>query len=103
VARARSTSWELVFVDELSDGWLAVTDPASRSGFAMSFDPDVFPVAWLWGVYGGWRGCMRSRSKRGQRIRRGSTRSLPWGGPDPRARPSHRDGGRFIAFDGVGR
>ena len=57
VARAPDPpSWELVFVDELSDGWLAVTDPASRSGFAMSFDPDVFPVAWLWGVYGGWRG-----------------------------------------------
>lgn len=49
-------SWELVFVDELSAGWLAVTDPATRSGFAMSFDPSVFPVAWLWGVYGGWRG-----------------------------------------------
>lgn len=49
-------SWELVFVDELTAGWLAVTDPASRSGFAMSFDPMVFPVAWLWGVYGGWRG-----------------------------------------------
>jgi hypothetical protein len=37
-------------------GWLAVTDPATRTGFAMSFDPAVFPVAWLWGVYGGWRG-----------------------------------------------
>ena len=49
-------SWELAFVDGLPAGWLAVTDPASRSGFAMSFDPEVFPVAWLWGVYGGWRG-----------------------------------------------
>lgn len=49
-------SWELAFIEDLSAGWLAVTDPASRSGFAMSFDPEVFPVAWLWGVYGGWRG-----------------------------------------------
>jgi hypothetical protein len=49
-------SWELAFVDGLTAGWLAVTDPATRSGFAMSFDPLVFPVAWLWGVYGGWRG-----------------------------------------------
>ncbi len=49
-------SWELAFIDDLSAGWLAVTDPASRSGFAMSFDRTVFPVAWLWGVYGGWRG-----------------------------------------------
>lgn len=49
-------SWELVFIDELTAGWLAVTDPESRSGFAMAFDPEVLPVAWLWGVYGGWRG-----------------------------------------------
>jgi len=57
VARAPDPpSWELAFVDELTAGWLAVTDPTSRSGFAMSFDPKIFPVAWLWGVYGGWRG-----------------------------------------------
>jgi len=57
VARlAEPPSWELAFVEGLRAGWLAVTDPASRTGFAMSFDPAVFPVAWLWGVYGGWRG-----------------------------------------------
>jgi hypothetical protein len=57
VARAPDPpSWELAFVDELTAGWVAVTDVASHSGFAMSFDPKVFPVAWLWGVYGGWRG-----------------------------------------------
>jgi len=57
VARpAEPASWQLAFVDELSAGWLAVTDPATRSGFAMTFDPAVLPVAWLWGVYGGWRG-----------------------------------------------
>jgi hypothetical protein len=49
-------SWELVFVEDLSAGWLAVTDPQSRSGFAMAFDCTVLPVVWLWGVYGGWRG-----------------------------------------------
>ena len=49
-------SWELAFVEELSAGWLSVTDPETRSGFAMTFDPTVFPVVWLWGVYGGWRG-----------------------------------------------
>jgi hypothetical protein len=49
-------SWELVHAFGLSGGWLAVTDPPTRSGFAMAFDPDVFPVIWLWGVYGGWRG-----------------------------------------------
>ena len=49
-------SWELVYIEPLSAGWLAVTDPGSRSGFAMAFDPAVLPVAWSWGVYGGWRG-----------------------------------------------
>lgn len=49
-------SWEATFVDGLSAGWLAVTDPETRSGFAMTFDPAVLPVVWLWGVYGGWRG-----------------------------------------------
>jgi hypothetical protein len=49
-------SWELVFVEGLKAGWLAVTDPESRSGFAMAFDPAALPVAWVWGVYGGWRG-----------------------------------------------
>lgn len=49
-------SWELVFASGLEGGWLAVTDPPTRSGFAMAFDPTMFPVVWLWGVYGGWRG-----------------------------------------------
>ncbi|MFL5757796.1 MAG: DUF4432 family protein, partial [Chloroflexota bacterium] len=49
-------SWELVYLDALSAGWLAVTDPPTRSGFAITFDPKVLPVVWLWGVYGGWRG-----------------------------------------------
>ncbi len=40
----------------LSDGWLALTDTATRRGVALVFDPSVFPHAWLWQVYGGWRG-----------------------------------------------
>ena len=32
-------SWELVFATDLSAGWLAVTDPPTASGFAMTFDP----------------------------------------------------------------
>lgn len=57
VARAPDPpSWELTFLTGLSAGWLAVTDPATGTGFAMTFDPAVLPVVWLWGVYGGWRG-----------------------------------------------
>jgi galactose mutarotase-like enzyme len=49
-------TWDLHFLTELQAGWLAVTDPESRSGMALAFDPDVFRCVWLWGVYGGWRG-----------------------------------------------
>ena len=41
---------------DLPDGWLALTDTAARRGVAMVFDPNVLPHAWLWQVYGGWRG-----------------------------------------------
>ena len=41
---------------DLSDGWLALTDEISRRGVAIVFPREVFPHAWLWQVYGGWRG-----------------------------------------------
>ena len=37
-------------------GWLAVTDRTARRGIAYAFDRAVFPFAWLFMVYGGWRG-----------------------------------------------
>jgi hypothetical protein len=41
---------------DLREGWLALTDPSARRGLALAFPREVFPVAWLWQVYGGWRG-----------------------------------------------
>lgn len=41
---------------DLADGWLALTDSATRRGLAIVFDRAIFPHAWLWQVYGGWRG-----------------------------------------------
>jgi hypothetical protein len=41
---------------DLAAGWLALTDTASRRGIAIVFPRAVFPHAWLWQVYGGWRG-----------------------------------------------
>jgi galactose mutarotase-like enzyme len=41
---------------DLAAGWLALTDTATRRGVAITFPVDVFPHAWLWQVYGGWRG-----------------------------------------------
>jgi hypothetical protein len=41
---------------QLREGWLALTDTRSHRGVALSFSPEVFGSAWLWQVYGGWRG-----------------------------------------------
>jgi hypothetical protein len=41
---------------DLPEGWLSLTDTATRRGVAIVFDPRVLPHAWLWQVYGGWRG-----------------------------------------------
>lgn len=46
----------LHYLTELDDGWVACTDTAARRGFGLVFDRSVFPVVWLWLVYGGWRG-----------------------------------------------
>jgi hypothetical protein len=46
----------LHYLTELEDGWVACTDTAARRGFGLVFDRAVFPVVWLWLVYGGWRG-----------------------------------------------
>lgn len=41
---------------DLPQGWLALTDTATRRGVAIAFDRRIFAHAWLWQVYGGWRG-----------------------------------------------
>jgi galactose mutarotase-like enzyme len=41
---------------DMRDGWLALTDTEASRGVAIAFPRDVFPHAWLWQVYGGWRG-----------------------------------------------
>jgi len=41
---------------DLAAGWLALTDTVARRGIALAFDREVFRHAWLWQVYGGWRG-----------------------------------------------
>jgi Domain of unknown function (DUF5107) len=46
----------LHYLTELSEGWVATTDTATRRGFGLVFDHALFPVVWLWMVYGGWRG-----------------------------------------------
>ena len=41
---------------DLPEGWLALTDTSTSRGVALVFDHRIFPHAWLWQVYGGWRG-----------------------------------------------
>ena len=46
---------ELHHAIELREGWVALTDTATREGVAMTFSPQVFNTIWLWLIYGGWR------------------------------------------------
>jgi hypothetical protein len=46
----------LHYLTELREGWVATTDTAAQRGFGLVFDRTLFPVVWLWMVYGGWRG-----------------------------------------------
>jgi hypothetical protein len=49
-------SFALHYLTELEDGWVQTTDPTGSRSFRLEFDTAVFPVVWLWLVYGGWRG-----------------------------------------------
>ena len=40
----------------LREGWCAVSHPTQGVGLGLEFDRRVFRTAWIWGVYGGWRG-----------------------------------------------
>jgi len=48
--------YEMVYLTELRDGWCAVLDHATGSGFGLAFDPRIFSTVWLFQSYGGWRG-----------------------------------------------
>lgn len=41
---------------DLAAGWLGLTDTSTHRGVAIAFPVEIFPHAWLWQVYGGWRG-----------------------------------------------
>jgi hypothetical protein len=49
-------SFALHYLTGLQGGWAACTDTSIGRGFGLVFDPAMFPVVWLWQVYGGWRG-----------------------------------------------
>jgi len=51
-----SGTWHHVYLTDVEQGWLAVTDEVTTSGFAMTFSREDFPSVHLWIVDGGWRG-----------------------------------------------
>ena len=55
VETAESGLTEWLYTRDLDAGWCAVSH-AHGAGLVYEFDPEVFEMVWLWGVYGGWRG-----------------------------------------------
>ena len=44
---------EMCYLLDLKDGWYGLTNTRRGAGFGMRWDKDVFPVVWLWEVFGG--------------------------------------------------
>lgn len=47
---------DFYYATELAGGWCSLTDPHTRRGFGLAFDPTVFRSVWVFGAYAGWRG-----------------------------------------------
>jgi len=55
-ATADIPDFEMVYLTELREGWWAVFDHSTRSGFGLAFDRRLFNNVWLFQSFGGWRG-----------------------------------------------
>ena len=53
VASAEADTSDTLFLDQLQEGWYAVTNTRRQVGFAMAWPLEVFPALWFWQVYGG--------------------------------------------------
>lgn len=56
VLPASAGTYGFLYAYDLTDGWAGLTDTSGGPGLGLSFSREVFPVVWLWLVYGGWRG-----------------------------------------------
>ncbi len=56
IPSAAAGTMDFHYATELTEGWLAITDTRRKEGVALVFSKEIFPCAWLWLVYGGWRG-----------------------------------------------
>ncbi len=46
-------SADMLYMDQLKNGWFAVTDQVKGIGFGMVWPKEVFPYLWMWQVCGG--------------------------------------------------
>lgn len=46
---------DMVFLQEMRDGWYAITNTAMRVGFALRYPAELFKQLWYWQVYRGGR------------------------------------------------
>jgi galactose mutarotase-like enzyme len=44
---------DMVFLDGITDGWYAVTNPKKKLGFGIRYPANIFKVLWYWQVYRG--------------------------------------------------
>lgn len=56
VSSPEAGTMDFHYATELKEGWLSITDTKQKIGVALVFPKEVFSSAWLWLVYGGWRG-----------------------------------------------
>jgi hypothetical protein len=47
---------DFYYLPDIEEGWYAVTDRESKSGWGLVFDKVIFPHLWLFRSIGGWRG-----------------------------------------------
>ncbi|MBP7933944.1 MAG: DUF5107 domain-containing protein [Phycisphaerae bacterium] len=55
-AGSEACGWEMFYLTRLRDGWWAILDGESRSGFGLAFDKTLFNTVWLFQTFGSWRG-----------------------------------------------
>lgn len=53
VASAEADTTDTLRLDQLPEGWYAITNTSRQVGFGMSWSSQVFPALWFWQVYGG--------------------------------------------------
>ena len=53
VATIETDTTDTVRIDNMPEGWYAITNTQVGVGFGMAWPLDVFPALWFWQVYGG--------------------------------------------------